>query len=324
MGAGSVLNNYQYFIALAEELNISKAAKRLYISHQCLSKYLKNLEQSYGVTFLERSPCLTLTPAGEAYLATLRQIQFLEENLESQLHDIRMSKKGVIRFGTTEGRYRILVPTLLTRFKELYPDVQLVTHYETSSQLCDAVLKNDLDLALLNKQDSKPNLFEIHPLLNENLYLVISDNMLQQYFPDSFPTCKEHFQKGVDLALFQQVPFIMNYPGFNSREVLEAYLEAQEVRLNCVLELTQQDMHYMLSAQDYAASFCWSMYIPSIQQLNQNRSLSHLNIFPINGLTTSNQIVLVTAKGKILPSYGRDLIHLLKNYCSSFAHLKAD
>ena len=51
-----MLNNYHYFIVLAEELNISRAASRLYISHQCLSKYLKNLEQEHHVTFLWRKP----------------------------------------------------------------------------------------------------------------------------------------------------------------------------------------------------------------------------------------------------------------------------
>lgn len=51
-----MLNNYKYFLVLAEELNISNAAKRLYISHQSLSKYLKGLEEKHGVAFLRGSP----------------------------------------------------------------------------------------------------------------------------------------------------------------------------------------------------------------------------------------------------------------------------
>ena len=124
-----MLNNYQYFIALCEELNISKAAERLFISHQCLSKYLKNLEQTYNVTFFERTPRLSLTAAGRAYLEMLRQVQFLENNLENQLSDIRQARKGLIRFGTTEGRFRILVPSLLSEFKRIYPEVKLETRY---------------------------------------------------------------------------------------------------------------------------------------------------------------------------------------------------
>ena len=83
-----MLNNYQYFLVLAEEKSISRAAERLYISHQCLSRYLKNLEQEYGIMFFERSPRLSLTPAGQAYLEMLRQIEFLENNFNNLLYNI--------------------------------------------------------------------------------------------------------------------------------------------------------------------------------------------------------------------------------------------
>lgn len=53
-----MLNNYKYFLVLSEELNISNAAKRLYISHQSLSKYLKSLEEKHGVAFLNENPKL--------------------------------------------------------------------------------------------------------------------------------------------------------------------------------------------------------------------------------------------------------------------------
>lgn len=302
-------------------MNISRAAERLYISHQCLSKYLKNLEKEYNVTFFERSPKLSLTPAGQAYLETLRQVQFLEDNLNNQLGDIRQSKKGVIRFGTTEGRYRILVPNLLSDFKRIYPDVKLQAEYSTSDRLCTQILNNELDLALMNKRDINPNQFEMRTILDEKLYMVISDHLLAQYFPSDYPACKEAFTTGVDLAWFDdmQVPFVLNYRGFNSREILEEYLNRRSLQLNCVLEMTQQDMHFMLAARDYAACFCWAMYLPTIQQTNASSSLCHLNIFPIRGLSASNQVVLVHSKGKILPSYGRDLIRLIKHNCTTFS-----
>ncbi|MST55371.1 LysR family transcriptional regulator [Pyramidobacter sp. SM-530-WT-4B] len=116
-----MLNNYNYFITLAEEKNISRAAERLFISHQCLSKYLKNLEQEYRVTFFERSPRLKLTVAGEAMLNMLRQVQFLERNLESQLDDIRQSRRGIIRLGTTEGAIGFCSPICSLNIRNFIP-----------------------------------------------------------------------------------------------------------------------------------------------------------------------------------------------------------
>lgn len=314
-----MLSNYTYFITLTEELNISKAASRLFISHQCLSKYLKNLEQKYGVAFFNRTPKLSLTPAGQAYLDMLRQVEFLERNLESQLEDIRQSKKGRIRFGTTEGRYRILIPELLSDYRKQFPEVILDTTYATSSELCERLAKSELDLALLNKRNINSNQFDVKPVFNEQLYMVISDHLLEQYFPSQYPACKETFKRGIDLAQCQDIPFILNHPGFNSREMLESFLYSQNIDLNCVLELTQQDLHFMLASRDYAACFCWAMYLPSIHQTNANPSLCHLNVFPIKGLKETNQVVLVMPKGKILPSYGNELIRLLSNNCKAFS-----
>lgn len=314
-----MLNNYRYFIVLAEEMNISRAAERLYISHQCLSRYLKNLEKEYDITFFERSPKLSLTPAGQIYLETLRKIQFLESNLDNQLDDIRQSKKGAVRFGTTEGRYRVLVPNLLSDFKRIYPDVKLFAEYNTSEQLCKQILNNELDLALMNKRDINPNQFEMQTILDEKLYVVISDHLLAQYFPSHYPSCKKTFTEGVDLAWFDtlRVPFVLNYRGFNSRDILEDYLDSRKLQLNCVLEMTQQDMHFMLAARDYAACFCWAMYLPTIQQNNVDPKLCHLNVFPIKGFEGTNQVVLVKTKGKILPSYGRELVRLIVQNCTA-------
>lgn len=316
----AMLNNYHYFIVLAEENNISKAAQRLFISHQCLSKYLKNLETEYGVTLFERTPRLSLTPAGRLYLNTMKEIQKLEENLDSQMEDIRQSRRGVIRLGTTEGRYRILIPDLLAKFKQMYPSVLLDVHYGSNSrELGESVLENRLDLVLLNKSDLSSHQLDLEPLLEEQLYLVISDGMLRTYFPEQYPRCIQEFSNGADLARFQGVPFVLNRKGLNSRQIIDRYLDSRHLTLNCVMELTQLDLHYMMTARDYAASFCWSMYVPMIRQMNQSQGGNRLYIFPFKGRSLRNSVVLATRKGKLFPAYGRDLIRLIKQECESFA-----
>lgn len=49
-----MFNNYHYFIVLAEECNLKRAADRLYITHQNLSKYLANLEAEFGLALFTR------------------------------------------------------------------------------------------------------------------------------------------------------------------------------------------------------------------------------------------------------------------------------
>ena len=75
--------NLEYFLAAAEELNITRAAKRLYISQQSLSNHISNLEKEFDVQLFNRTTPLTLTYAGRAL--KLRAKQLLELKDETYL-----------------------------------------------------------------------------------------------------------------------------------------------------------------------------------------------------------------------------------------------
>lgn len=315
-----MLNHYDYFIALAEERSISKAAERLFISHQCLSKYLKNLEQSYQIALFERKPHFQLTEAGKAYLDMLRQVQLLEKNTENRMADIRHSQEGLIRFGTTEGRYRVLIPQLISRYQKLYPDVRLETYCATTNELYERLEANQLDLVLLNFRDRHAARFETQTLLQETMYLVASDGLLAKYFPESYPECLETFRGGVDLAEFEQrrVPFVQTPVGFNSRDAVDELCRRRGISLTLMLEMSQPDIHFLLCASSCVASFCYSMYLPYVQTVGSLAGNDHLNVFPVQGLKAVNDVILAMPKGKILPAYGKGLIRLLRSVCKEY------
>ena len=74
------LKSLEYFIEVAQDLNMTTAAQRLYISQQALSAQIQKLEQYYGVTLFERQPRLHLTFAGEELLDGAKKI--MRENAE--------------------------------------------------------------------------------------------------------------------------------------------------------------------------------------------------------------------------------------------------
>lgn len=314
-----MIPNYHYFIALAEECNISRAAERLYVSHQCLSKYLKDLENQYGVALFNRKPRLSLTPAGEMFYESVRQMELIENNLESQLESYNNSDTGTIRIGTTEGRFRILIPEILVAFQKKYPHVKLEAECANSNTLREMVLNNQLDMMITAFPSDSSRRLTSTLIMQEQLYLIISDNMLKEYFPDRFPKCKKEFRKGADLHEFQHVPFVLNEKGFSSRDIIDNYTRKNNITLNCIREIVQADIHYLLSARDYAASFCFSMFLPGISAANTvSSSSSPLNIFPISGFDTTNPVRLLYLKNRIFPTYGYYLISLIKEVCKPF------
>ena len=61
--------NLQYFLIVTEEMNVTRAAKRLHISEQALSRQIGKLEKELGAKLFERYPRFTLSPAGKWHLS---------------------------------------------------------------------------------------------------------------------------------------------------------------------------------------------------------------------------------------------------------------
>src|SRR5699024_7005166 len=99
----SALNfrHLRYFLTVAEELNITRAAERLYISQQSLSNHIGNMERELGVKLFVRSPKLSLTYAGELLVGTATQILELQSQYMSKVGDINRQYMGVLRVGVS-------------------------------------------------------------------------------------------------------------------------------------------------------------------------------------------------------------------------------
>ena len=160
----------------------------------------------------------------------------------------------------------------------------------------------------------------MRPVIEEKLHLAISDNMLKQFFPDRYPACIEEFHQGVHLKDFKHVPFVFSSKEKNMvTKVLQPFLQFNRIQLTKVDPVSQSDMQYLLTAKDYAACFCWSMFIPSIRQENRNPEHSHIYIFPVKDEIETNRLMMVTRKGKIFQKYGKDFMRMVKNTCIAYA-----
>lgn len=310
-----MLNNYQYFLVLARSTSISQAAEELNVSHQGLSLYLKNLERELGAPLFERVPRLVLTEAGKAVLEAFSDVEFRERDLRGRLDDITKNERGEFRFGLPEGRFRILMPDLLPLFKQRWPLVKLNTRCAPSAILRELLLRNELDAALLDQTAADPAAMDLMPMLEEKLFLAVSEGMLASFFGK-----KLRLRRGsAELADFAGLPFVLNEPGATSRTAIDVFCATRGIVLNCVMELPQLDLHLMLASRDYAAAFCWSMYLAVVEQINSRDTGHRLRVFPVKELSARNCLMFAVKKRRSLPSYGRDLISLLRKSCTHFA-----
>ncbi len=96
------LREYEYFMAIAEENNITKAAQKLHVSQPSLTQQLKRTEQELDCKLLVRTNSgVQLTEAGEAYLRMARQMLQLHENFKYEIGQLRKLEYGRLRAGAS-------------------------------------------------------------------------------------------------------------------------------------------------------------------------------------------------------------------------------
>ena len=93
--------NLEYFLTVAEEMNVTRAARRLHISEQALSRQIGKLEGELDVKLFERTPRFTLSPAGKRLKAAAEPIGNIHRQLHLELDDLNSNNTGELRIGVS-------------------------------------------------------------------------------------------------------------------------------------------------------------------------------------------------------------------------------
>ena len=143
------LRHLRYFIAVAEELNFSRAAKRLRMAQPPLSVAIRQLEQEIGASLFHRtSREVKLTEAGEALLPGARRTLAEAEGAVTTAKRTAAGELGVLRVGYVWSARFETLPTLGKALLQSRPQVELVTE-EMRTYLMPAALRmGTIDVAL--------------------------------------------------------------------------------------------------------------------------------------------------------------------------------
>ena len=142
------LDKLRSFKAAAEELSLTRAAKKLGVTQQALSSTIAKLEESYHARFFERKkPSLVLTPEGQHFYNYATRALANEDQVSHELNEIRLHYTASLRLGTTMTRSMTILPEALTLFAREHPKIRLnmyisARRYELEQKLAE----NELDL----------------------------------------------------------------------------------------------------------------------------------------------------------------------------------
>jgi DNA-binding transcriptional LysR family regulator len=144
------LRHLRYFVAVAEERNITRAAARLFMTQPALSRQIKDLEKSLGVELFVRTPAgLQLSPAGQEFLPLARDL--LERSVEAELAmrrfaDCRKHSLGVGYIAPTLGSF---LGSALQIFNQRHAQVEVRLFELPPARQIEALREGRLDIALI-------------------------------------------------------------------------------------------------------------------------------------------------------------------------------
>lgn len=134
------LRHLRYFIAVAEEENIGRAANRLHISQPPLTRQIQQLEDELGVRLFRRTPKgMELTQAGELFLEEARNIRAVVEQATERTQRAGQGKLGRLDVAIFGSAILDAIPKLLLSFKNTHPEVKVVLHTMTKAEQIDAL-----------------------------------------------------------------------------------------------------------------------------------------------------------------------------------------
>lgn len=166
----------KYFIAVAEELNIGRAAARLHISQPPLTRQIQQLEEQLGVQLFVRTPKgVELTQAGVLFLDEARNISTLLEQAIERTKRAGQGKLGRLDIGIFGTSVLGAIPQILQRFRDDYPDVRVVLHTMSKHEQLTALRQRRITIGFNRMLTPQPDI-DTELIIQEPLFLAVNES----------------------------------------------------------------------------------------------------------------------------------------------------
>ena len=150
------LRHLRYFVAIAQEENISQASKRLHVSQPSLSRQIRDLEDEVGIALLKRSAkAIQLTESGQVFFAEAKAALQRVEDAVSLTRAIAKRKQNHIRIGHSAASSIEAIPKILGIFQRMHHQSKVELRTLTTQEMLRGLRCGELDICLSVWSDSE-------------------------------------------------------------------------------------------------------------------------------------------------------------------------
>lgn len=170
------LRHLRYFVAVAEELNFTKAAQRMCTVQPSLSQQIKDLEQEVGVQLLMRTNRkVELTAEGQAFLKEARLSLEHAEKAMIDARQIAQLSKEQLNIGFVPVAEMKIFPYIMPNIRAQFPELKIHFHSLMDVDQISAVRKGEIDIAFTRYVEESPDIESVQ-IFTEPLALIVPKN----------------------------------------------------------------------------------------------------------------------------------------------------
>ncbi len=216
------------FSRIVERHSFSLAADELHITQPAASQQVRSLERELKTTLLDRSRRTVVpTDSGQVLYRYAREILSLHERACTEIADLGDLVAGKVVIGASTGPGEHVLPGMLTRFRGLYPGVEVALHVDDTQEVVERVLTREFELGAVGALSRRPDLVA-EPLARDEVVLVCNPG--------------HAWAAGATVSLDElaREPQIVQQRGAGIRAVVEDHLRRVGLppeRMNVVMEM---------------------------------------------------------------------------------------
>ncbi|TNL50876.1 DNA-binding transcriptional regulator HcaR [Acinetobacter bereziniae] len=176
------LRHLRYFITVAEELNFSNAALRLYTAQPSLSQQIKDLEEDVGVKLLHRTKRkVELTEEGAVFLEQARLTLAQADKAVAMARQVSKAKQQLLRIGFVPVAEMKVFPYVLPNLRVQNPDLKIELLSLDNHEQIRAIKKGDLDISFTRHNFHNDTIESKFVLREPLIFILPKDHPLAQY-----------------------------------------------------------------------------------------------------------------------------------------------
>jgi DNA-binding transcriptional LysR family regulator len=292
------LNQLKTFCAVVEKKSFSRASEAVFLSQPTVSLQISSLEQELGTRLLDRRGReVTVTRTGETLYHYARRILRLVDEAEQAIEQLKGLVKGELTLGasTIPGEY--ILPSLLAKFKEKYPAIDINLVIGDTKEIIEKVARNEVELGVVGTREKSDKLV-FESFTSERLVLIT-------------PTTRKWFKKQ-ELATIEElrkVPFILRESGSGTRATVKQRLQQAGIK--------EEDLASVMSLGSTAAVKraveCGAgVSLISEKAIENEIKLGTIKTITLKDLELNREFFIVYSRQKSRSPATQALLHFLK------------